>query len=146
MEFIPKSVEEAPLRLKLVSGLIFVTGLFTVVLAVMSILFRNPMYSKYAFMMVVGGIINIALAFGLIKGERFAWIATVAVETVYLIVTLWAHRWLVVVISALILAALLTSSNYFGIPLFGKSTKPTGSATPASVIVNNSKYFRKVKP
>lgn len=137
MSFV-ETIEEAPTRLKAVSFLLFVSGLFSIVLAVIAIVTRNTVYGKLAPSLFIGGVIDIALAFGLIRREIFAYYATIVIEAFWLVYALMHHIWLSAIVSAILIAALVTSRDYYF------KSSPTPAAAPATVVGRRGRYFRRL--
>jgi len=157
MELIPESVEEAPTRIKIVAALVFLAGLFQVVLAIVSVVMHSAI-AKVALLLLAGGLVDIILSFGLINGNKYAWMITVVLGIIWLARYIFIHNLLAAVIEALILVALITSANYYGINLFKKkssttsttSTTTSTSTTPApaptaSLLKKGGTYFQRIK-
>lgn len=143
MEIIPKSYEEAPTRIKIVSGMMFAYGLFILVLSVVATILRTPIFKELALALAIEGIIDIAIAFGLIKGEKFAWVAAIAISVFQVVVLISQHKILPAILPAAILFALITSSSYYGIHLFGKP-ESTSTTPSANIYIHPGRYFRKI--
>lgn len=152
MGLIPESVEEAPTRIKIVAALVFLAGLFQVVLAIVSVVMHSVL-AKIALLLLASGLVNIVVSFGLINGNKYAWVIAVVLEVIGLSADIFRHNLLAAVIDALILVALITSANYYGINIFGKkssTTTTTSTATPApaptaSLLEKGGRFFHKVK-
>jgi len=78
------------------------------------------------------GIGYLVAGYGLYRGNKWAWFLATAFAVLGLVGNILYASYLAVMVDAAILVLLLLTAKYYGIPLFGKPTKPVTPAPPPS--------------
>lgn len=140
---------EVPARVKIVSGLFALSGMWTVMLGAIGYFYGIPVILAQLTYVLIGlGLFELGIAYGLYRGMKLAWFAGMVLVTVSALLSVYQYfmygsmDYLTLVIDAMMAVALLTTADYYKvqIPLFSKPKASAATVMPAG----SMKFFRRL--
>lgn len=140
---------EVPLRIKILAGMFGLSGVWALLLGVLSYLYETPILADMMYILFGIGAISLAVAYGLYRGFKWAWILGMVMTTASaLTVVVQYYRYgsidfLTLVIDMFLAFALIYSAGYYkvDIPILPKPK----SATASVRMIEQTKFFRRVR-
>lgn len=128
--------QEKPFLVLLLTVVFVALGVLGLLLTLM--LATVPLTEEMQLTVMVSAAVSIGYlvaAYGLYKGYRWGWILAAAFTVLNIVGNIFYGTYLALLIDAMLFVLLLLTAKHYGIPFFGKPTKPATPAPPPSAPV-----------
>ena len=125
--------QEKPFLVLLLIVVFVALGVLGLLLTLM--LATVPLTEEMQLTVMVSAMVSVGYlvaAYGLYKGYRWGWILAATFTALNIVGNIFYGTYLALLIDAMLFVLLLLTAKHYGIPFFGKPTKPATPAPPPS--------------